>query len=352
MAQVTNQLPYEELKPLPQAKEVYPRLAKLMQKVVLAVSVIFLSMGAGAVLGLCNWGISVFTGTLAGGVLGLIAGIAMAMLTKLPTNVEEYRIETLDQIKSITGNPRALSALKTLRDFFYYPFKELQQNSHLHLLHGELAAVGDFIDSNRADARKVWSEFLTHLNATPFSTPDGEKALFNGASLLNRFSGKLKQVKREWLSSWSPSDEDLQSIEQIGKEAFGKSYAFPADRIKKTLAEYRPSGMRIARNKETEEILGFGWYYTENGVVKIAEIARKPEACRLNIGCDILQEIINAQKPGQPIQICLRRSNPFIGRLQNWKFVRIQELPKYYDTAPPEDGILMELNWQEYSKML
>ncbi|NGX59503.1 MAG: hypothetical protein KR126chlam3_00655, partial [Chlamydiae bacterium] len=78
MSQVTNQLPYEELKPLPQAKEFYPRLVKLMKSVALVATVVIFSVGAGVAIGLSNWNISVIAGAIGGGVIGLIAGIAMA----------------------------------------------------------------------------------------------------------------------------------------------------------------------------------------------------------------------------------------------------------------------------------
>ncbi len=348
MSQVTNQLPYEELKPLPQAKEFYPRLVKLMKSVALVATVVIFSVGAGVAIGLSNWNISVFAGAIGGGLIGLIAGIAMAMLSKLPTKVEQYRLETLKNIKSVIGNARALKTMKNLEDFFYYPFTQFIQPFHHHMMHCELAIIGDAIPQDRPDARKVWTEFLDHLDSTPLLAPDREKIVLNTAFQLSRFSGKTIKIQKEW---WDPKQSlDWEIIEKIGREAFGNDYAFSAEKIKTTMEENLPSGLCFARNEETKEILGYGWYYTEDGTVHIPEIARLPEACSLNIGKDLLYEILTNLRSEPMVQISIRKSNPFIERLKGWKFEVEKELPKHFPAAPPEDGVLMKLDWKKVNQ--
>jgi hypothetical protein len=79
-------------------------------------------------------------------------------------------------------------------------------------------------------------------------------------------------------------------------------------------------------------------------VVKIPEIARRPEAALLNIGATLLKEIVSKQKPGTPIQIVVQKGNPFLGTLQErWQFKPKQTLPDYFPSSR-EDGELLELN--------
>jgi|GEM_PF-3270971 len=350
--QVSIQHSYTEIQPLPQAKEFYPVLMGLIRRVALVASVAFLNICAGATLGLTGIGISIWTGTVSGGVLGLLAGITMALLMKLPTNIESYRVDTLEQIRGVTSNPKAMEALESLKEFFYYPLTLISHNYDLHTLYRNLATVGDALDPSREDVQGVWKEFLNHLNVKTFKTPDGQTHIFNAASLLHRLSGNRLEVTSSWLSAWWPSSEDLDEVAKIGMESFGKESAFSAGKIKAAMAKYKPSQMRIVRNQANGHILGYGWYYTEGGVVRIAEIARRPESARLNIGSSILHDLIKAQRPGTPIQMVLRKENPFNHRMLGWKFHVVKELPNYFDKEPAEDGILMELDWPKYQEMI
>lgn len=293
--------------------------------------------------------LSISAGMLFGTLLSSVLGIAAAVLSKLPTNLESYRLSTLKQMRQVASHPRMHRALTILEDFFYYPFDSFRAHFHHHLLHSELAAISDLVDRNRPDAAEVWKKFLEHFNDVPLTLPDGEKTKFDATALTERFEGKQRPIEYEWLSRWNGSYlDDLKDIEAIGKESFGKNFSFSSDRVVKLLADNRPSGVRIAREKGTGKVLGYGFYYTEYGVVRIAEIARRPEAARLQIGESLLYEIINAQKKNAQIEIILRSSNPFAHRLQKWGFIPEKEFPNYFDKEPKENGLLMKLDWEKY----
>jgi len=292
---------------------------------------------------------SVSTGMLSGSLVSAALGIAAATLSKLPTNLESYRLSTLKQMREVASHPRMVRALTILEDFFYYPFDSFKAHFHHHLLHSELAAISDLVDQNRPDAVEVWKFFLEHFKDVPLTLPDGEKVTFNATGPLERFEGKMRPIEYEWLSRWSGSYlDDLKAIEEIGKESFGKNFSFSSEKVVKLLSDNRPSGVRLAREKGTGKVLGYGFYYTEYGVVRIAEIARRPEAARLQIGESLLYEIINTQKKNAQIEIILRSSNPFAHRLQKWGFVPEKEFPKYFDKEPEENGLLMKLDWEKF----
>ncbi|MDN3506475.1 MAG: hypothetical protein P0S96_04525 [Simkaniaceae bacterium] len=347
--QVSIQHTYTELEPLPQAREVYPALIGLVRRVALLASVLLLNVSAGATLGLANLGFTVWTGSSIGGVLGLIAGVTMAILMKMPTNVENYRVDTLEQIRGVTTNESAHEALDALTQFFYYPLTSVSHHYDLHTLYRNLATVGDFLDKSRPDAIKVWKEFLTHLNAKVFKTPDGQSHIFVSAGLLSRLSGKQLEIASGWLSSWYPNGGDLDEIVKIGKESFGETAAFSTDKIKATMAKYKPSGMKIIKNQANGRVLGYGWYYTEDGVAHIAEIARRPEAAKLNIGSLVLHDLIKQQRPGTRVQMTVRKNHPYLHRLKGWHFQEVKELPSHFDS---EDGILLELDRPKYDEMI
>lgn len=350
MTAVSNQLPdHLKLKPLPCYPERFPLLSKTTKKVALFSAVFFLSIAVFSAITFGTVSLSISTGMLSGTLVSVIIGIAAAALSKLPTNLESYRLSTLKQMREVATHPRMHRALTILEDFFYYPFDSFRAHFHHHLLHSELAAISDLVDRNRGDAVEVWKKFLEHFHDTPLDLPDGEKTKFSSTMLTDRFEGKPRPIGYDWLSRWSGSYlNDLKAIEEIGKESFGKNFAFPSEKIVKLLADNRPSGVRIARENGTGKVLGYGFYYTEHGVVRIAEIARRPDAARLQIGESLLYEIIKTQKKNAQIEIILRSSNPFAHRLQKWGFIPEKEFPNYFEKEPAEHGVLMKLDWEKF----
>lgn len=353
MSAVTNQLPYQELKVIAPTKEVHPFLMRLVQRVIFIASMFFLTTVVGMMIALGNWGISLFSGSIIGAIVGLIFGSVVAFRIKLPTNVEQYRLQVLSQLKSVLSNPRALFAIRDLENFFYYPFTGFIRHFDQHTLHKKLSILGDAILTiGRPDAEKIWIDFLKHLHGTKVQMPDKKEYMFNAVFLVQRFIKQQRQVKGEWLGFWfAPEKEDIEEIEKIGKVSFGESLAFSKEDMLSMIKQNRPSGLRVMRDQGTGKVLGYGWYYTEGGVVKIKEIARLPEASYLNIGTQILYDILRAQKKDIPVHITLRKSNPFQFFLQQFGFVNHQVIPNHYLEFPPEEGIVMQLDWQKYAEM-
>jgi hypothetical protein len=341
---VSNQLSFTELRPLPQTRDLHPVLSGIIRRVSLIASITFLNTCAGLFFGLANIGLTVTTGGVGGAVLGVTAGLGMSILMRIPTNLESYRVETLEQVQGVTTAQKSYKALDVLKDFFYYPLTALSRPYDLHLLYHCLATVGAHLDLSRADLKEVWVTFLKNIHAKRLQIPGSDVHIFDSAPLLSRLEEKQPPLSVHWYNSWWARASDLQDIAEISRVCFGKSLAFTTERLKQTLGKFQPSGLCMVKNSQTKRVIGYAWYYTEDGVVKIPEIARRPEAALLNIGATLLKEIVSKQKPGTPIQIVVQKGNPFLGTLQErWQFKPKQTLPDYFPSSR-EDGELLELN--------
>ncbi len=347
MSSVTNQLPYEEIKTPPVPSRISSSLIQLIERVVLAVTLIGFSAASGTFVALSNFSITIISGAMVGGGVGLVVSFALLYFMHFPSKLTQYRLDTLEKLEKATGNPRARYAFRNLKQFFHYPFKKFGHHYDHHLLHSELTAVTQAIDPQRQDVIKAWLQFLKHLNGSAITNADGDITPFSTEVQQALFSGKRLIVEHQWLSGWGGYDEDdLEQIAELSKSSFGKHDAFTKEQLEATLSQSKPSGCMVAREQNTGKILGYGFYYIENGILHIPQIARKPEAARLGIGLEILTEILRYNK-GQNIQVTLRAQNPFIRRLQNFGFTSVQTLPKYYHVGPSEDGVLLQMDWSK-----
>lgn len=355
MAAVTNQPPYEEVKPIPVPRDVCPNLMKTILRVALAVAVTGFFTAFGLAVGLLEVGVSPFTGSVLGGIVGVVISIAAAMWVPIPSKVCQYRLETLKQVEKNQANPHSLSALRNLTHFLTYPLEKFTQYSQHHMFHHALTNVTDRLDPQRPDVAQVWKAFLQHLHGTKMLTPDGQKIELDFSTELNRMQGKQISVTYENLGSgfFGPSESDLAQVEQLQKMCFGVADAMTKEKMKALLAADSSNGCIVARNKETKEIIGFGWYYKQDDKIQIGGIGRKPSAARLGIGFGIMQALVDGQQNGIPLQIKMRKSNQSaVHFLKKWEFFHVEDLPKGYPSGPAEDGILMQLSWSKYRQLL
>lgn len=348
MSAVSNQLHYKKLGLVVPVPLKFEGLYRLVQRIAIVAAVLFFTTYSGIVAGLLHWGFTSETGGAIGAVIGLVFGAYLTGKIKLPSNIEKYRISVFDQLRSVTSNPKSLEISEGLRDFFYQPFIGFREFYHHHLLQAHLALFGDHIDPTRPDASKIWKDFLNHLHGSPLASPDGEKITFNTSFLLRRIEKDQVNYAVAQLNTWSNplKEEDLEQIQSIARSGFGKDSAYTKDQL---LSKLKASGkIFAAKEQSTGKILGYGWFFLENGTVHIPEIARLPEVPKTNIGVVLLVEIIRAQKPGQPIEITLGKNNPYRQKLESYGFVPTKEIPKHYTKPKVEDAIVLSLDWQKY----
>lgn len=357
MSPVSNQPQlYHELKVAAPIKEFCPRFWKLIRQTTLIASIFFSLVVVGAMLGLCDWGISVTAGAIGGGVVGLVAGGIAIYYTKLPSRYEQYRLEVLETLKRVIHSKKGLAALQALRQFFYYPFTEFKQYFMHHMLHVLLTKVGDSIDPMREDLKKIWLDFLNHLHGIPFKTPEGEKITFNTATLVRRFEGKQidYEIKQLGTDENPLKEEDLQQIQKIGKASFGNtgtsSQEFDLRKI--IFPKTHPYGVHIAKEKGTGKIIAYAVYVIQDKKIKIIDLARLPEVAQINLGLSLLVDILHAERQKRPVEMTIRKSNPYFGKLQEYGFQVTKELPKCYKGAVPEDGILLALDWHRFQQWI
>lgn len=355
MTAVSNQesKPFEPVKISVPTKEVSPFLQKLVQRVALVVAFVFLGMFAGGTISIFNFGWSVGTGIIVSGVLSVFLATLGVSFLHLPSNFIQYRLEVLDEIKKRTSNERALNALNSLRELLQYPLDRLERNSDVHHLYRHLLAAGDGIDIHRKDLREAWTDFLNHLHAKSVQTPDKQSTLLNGVIMVDYFNRHRIKPDYQWIDSWSTTFEsDLEQVARIGKLSFGEKQYFTADRLRHVFETDKSAKLMIARHPKSGKVVGYGFYYIENGVVRIPEIAREPEMAGYKMGMTILEQILQDIKWGIPVHLVVRPNDPFRATLNAFGVIPTKYVENYFESPPIEKGLFLELNWEERQKRL
>ena len=119
-----SSLPYTELKPLPIPKQRCPNLKTGIARVAAFVAAAGFGVMTGGILGLATGSFTVITGLVVGGIVAAVAAIFLIRMVKIPTNLASYRVETITEVGKTLSNPRALSAVKSLKDFFLSPLNK------------------------------------------------------------------------------------------------------------------------------------------------------------------------------------------------------------------------------------
>ncbi|NGX37325.1 MAG: hypothetical protein K1000chlam2_00479 [Chlamydiae bacterium] len=353
MSAVSNQQSYVEIKPLPLPNEGFPRLHKLFARTALSIAITGACITLGFGASLSNLNISIFAGTVCGGIVGIIASIALSILMHIPSKLSQYRLDTLKQIEGASKNPEVLKAIKELENFFYYPLLSFSQMFQHHYLQYTFTTISARLDREMKDACKVWAEFLKGLHKTKVTNPDGTIIELDMGLQLERLQGKSVSVKIEPLNSnWSGTNQkDLEEIEKLQKLCFGKSEIFSKAQMENLLKNNKGKCL-LARREGTGDILGYILSYEKEGAVQIAGLGRHPGATHLNIGGQLICALISQLKSSQAVQVCLRQSNPAARIFGKYRFVKEKDLPKYYLQGPAEDGILLNLDWKKYNQFM
>ncbi len=349
MSSVSNQLPYIELKPLPVQQDRCPRLQKLIARVCLAVPIIGFSTSFGLAAGLAEWGFSIMTGAIIGSVIGVIISIAVMIFIPHPSKVCQYRLDSLGQIEKTLANGQALQGIKVLRKFFTSSLERFEFPYSSHRIHSALTAVTTKIEKDRPDIKAFWTAFLKHLDGIKMKNPDGAQLTLDFSMDFERLEGKelLLEVP-PFRKGWFGFDEKaIAQIEKIQQVSFGKDEALSKEEIKKRIAN---ETCVIVRRRGTSEILGYCLFHEDRSGVQIDQIARKPNASHLSIGSTLLYTVLKQQDEGIPVRLKLRTKNPARTLLTQWGFVPKQELKGAYQKHPPEDGVLMQLDWKKYQE--
>jgi len=349
---VSNQQYYHTLKPLPVPEEHYKLLAKAISLIALGVLVtsFFTTFGLG--LALFEVGFSVQNGVIGGAVVGVAASIFFGYIVPIPSKVCQYRVKTLEDVYGQIGKDERLeNKVMGLKNFMNYPLDRFKQTFHNHMLHNALVDVGKkVLESQREDIKTVWKAFLEHLNHTKVINADGEEIELNFSSELERLEGQ----QREFLfSGIGPQNVDeLEQIEALQRVAFGKRYTFTKELLSQELSK-EGSGCIVSRKKGDKQVVGFGWYHTEKGVVTIGGIAIDPSVTGCKIGEEMLHRILSHLHESKPtVQLQVRKSNPAQYLYQKWGFEVKKELPNYCQQDPPEDSLLMELKWESIERYM
>ncbi|MBS0630160.1 MAG: GNAT family N-acetyltransferase [Verrucomicrobia bacterium] len=355
MEAVSNQQSFQFLEPLPVPEEYYTELIKLAARVSLAVIVTGFCMAFGFGLSLTELGFSAWTGTTCGAVVGVAASLGLTYLIPFPSKIAQYRLDTLSNVYAQLGkDEKTEDKFKGLKNFLTYPLERFGQTYQNHMLHNALTFVGEkVVLSYREDLKKVWKVFLEHLNHTKVINADGELIELDFSAELDRLEGHPLEFQVEGLNPQSSSYlSDLEQIEALEKICMGKTYTYPKEYLREELA--RPgNGCVIARKKESQEILGYGWFHLVEGKVNISGIAISPGATMLNMGDQLLYAILLGHHQTKPtIQLQVRKSNPAKLLYEKWGFELKEELPNYCPADPPEDAELMELNWDRFEAIL
>ncbi len=349
MNAVSNQLPYEEIKPIPEPKrEAYPRLLQLVSRVMLVVAITGLGAGYGAVFGL--WlNISSIIPTVVGGVIGLVAGGILASTIPVASRITRYRTDTLDLIKKASSDHYVLSFLDNIRGFFTYSLNRFKQTYDNHELHRIMTMITEMLDPTRKDIKKVWGAFLKHLHGTKVTNPDGRVVKLDFSLTLRKLQGKEIEVEAGILNKDNPSyDDALSQIERIQKTSFGRVGTVSKERMKHILSQDEENKCFIAKRKNSQKVLGFAWCHKEEDKLILAGLARRPGAACLRIGDDLMVALINDLLPKAiPMELKVRKSNTMAIRLyEKYDFEKVEELPNYYPEGPEEDAVRMKLNWE------
>jgi len=349
---VSNQQSYQSLEPLPIPEEHFTELIKLISRIALTGAIVAFCGAIGLGLGLAEMGFSVTAGMIGGAAVGVAVGLFFSYVIPLPSKIAKYRIDTLNNVYGQLGkDEKTEDKFAGLRNFLTYPLERFGQTYQNHMLHNAITFIGDKVHfSRRNDLKKVWKAFLEHLHHTKVINADGEPIELDFSIELDRLEGKIIDFQVQKLNPLNESD--LEQILGLEKICMGKAYCHSMEYFKEELAK-KGNGCVIARKKGSQEILGYGWYHLVEDKIYISGIGINPGATMRTVGDQLLHGILLELSSKKPIvQLQVRKSNPARVLYESWGFEYKEELPNYCPQDPPEDSILMELNWDKCQEQL
>lgn len=353
MTTAPSSISYQELKPLPIPKHDCPRLKLLVARIGMLFATSGVGAGAGAVAGLSTLPISVLTGAVLGGTIGVICGIALCIFVTIPSVYALYRINTLNQIKNTITEDSILKRIEKLQASLGKPFVRFEKAFHNHMLHYEISLVTDAIDKTRPDIKAVWEAFLTHLHQKRILNADGKPIRLDFSFEMKRLREKITLPHMELLSKESPTySQDLKAVENIERVSFGQSCGLSKEQIEKIHRKSSQNLIIVAR--AGEKVIGVARTEQKGEKIGLASIARLPGAALLKIGHKLMEQVISQYKSSEiPLCLHVRASNrTAIALYQKWGFETKKVVPNYYTAGSGEAALYMELNWEKASQRL
>lgn len=353
MGAVTNRYPsFIELEPIPLENDLCPILKKGFHVVCLISTATAFCGAIGFSLGLAGMGFSTALGAGGGIIAGLLMGIALSFFLHFPTSLNKYCIKTLEQMEPLQTHPRAMGSIKKLKEIFHKGFI-FSQPFEVHDFYRHLALITENVPKYRPDIQKIWELFLQRLRDCKITVWEKKPCNIDPKIELERIKNPdilPHSVNISVLDKKSQTAlQELKEVEQIEYLSFPKSSINSKEEILAILLKDESNKCFLAK-QEKLGTLGFAWTCKqENGENYIMGIARYPNAARLNIGENLLKELI-AQLP-QKSKLLLHvsiKNNVALALYKQMGFETKKEEKGYY--GPNQHAYLMELNWTVYEK--
>ncbi len=346
-----SSLPYTELKPLPIPKQRCPNLKTGIARIAAFMAATGFGVMTGGILGLATGSFTVLTGLVVGGVVAAVASLFLIQMVKIPTTLASYRVETITEVGKTLSNPRVLSAVKSLKEFFLSPLKEFGQTYQNHLLHNEITVITEAVDRNRPDVIKVWKAFLTHLHQKPIINADGRTIKLDFSMELKLLeTGKKPEPTCERLEPRNPAHlADFEEIERIQEESFGVIGTFKKEALMAILMRDRENRCYVSRIEG--KVVAFAWMRKDVDGMHISGIARRPQAARLGIGDQLMNALLSELRGhNPPVTLFVRQSNPAKALYERCGFKVTKTVPNYFDRGPRESALRMDLDWAKLTE--
>lgn len=348
----------ESLRPIEIQNSHFSNVRKATSFFLISFAVASFSSAVGATLSFVNMGITLTIGVCAGGVIGLITGIVLAILLikKERSPLQQYRIQTLEQIA--TDQPLLKEQADKIRQVFLQKEIVLDWGGDHHALHDHLMriTVSDEMKS-REGLKAVWKKFLENSDGLEMTPPKGPKHRLDPSMELERLEGHEIPLSVERLNSKSATfEKDLEQLFKLREESEGEGWNIEENAndigMRERFSRKNPTdGCILIRRDGTEEILGSLWYmFDEKNKVTIACLARSAKAARLHIGNLLLGEFFKTTNYHE-VHLHVRSKNlPAIQLYKNHYFdVFPDPDPREKGYHFPEDKALyMRFNYQKY----
>lgn len=279
--------------------------------------------------------------------VGWVNRQALLWLNKDSVRTIQYRLQLLNSLERESPNAKIGNAFADLKKILGKSLTQFTQSYENHTLHDRITFLTESMSWNRLDLIKSWRSFLHHLDKKQVLNSDGNFITLDFSTEIGRLEGRSPELKEVEFLGPLASAADLQQLEQIQLESFGKRYTFTKEQIKETLTSGR-GHCAVIRQKESREILGFAWTSKEKEGNCLVGLARKPGAARLGIGEKLLSALLEKLEEGEPLHLQVRQSNQSARALyESFGFVERRTLPGYY-ADPQEDAEEMQLDWNLY----
>lgn len=314
-------------------------------------------------IALCAWsgflvalacGTSLKVGIIGGAIIGVAAAAALLWKFTIRSKTEEYRIETLKQLKPLFEHDvKALKVFERLQEQWFVkdlqPFTQTHEN---HLLHKDITVITEAAKAHRKDVQKVWRVFVENLHGSEVINPDKRRVTLDFSYELQRLEGPLPQMQGQVYTHPNlPSDEELDQMVRLQEVCFGDGFTFVREALKEKLRASEHAMCVVVKDPTSQKLVGFAWVYERPEGLTLAGIAREPGAiCSLplaegqppvSMGEYMIKQIQNKMIPGQVMRLHVRESNDAAVQLYKKCDFKTEETLRGYYTNPRESAYHM-----------